>query len=345
MTENLRKYLEDIEARLDPSVEEEILEGIDKWCDYKIGSSRLPAGRKGSKPQIPFPDININDAIKDDELMIIREFAGVSRRLEQDSRHPLRVRCNYGVANVATAFGCGLFEMPYETNTLPNAIKLGQERCIELADEPLPEPDAGNFADIFRVGKLYREIKDTYPKIGRYVHFEQPDLQGPMDNLELLWGSDIFYALIDEPEAIHALLEKITRFIMLELDRWLELFSENRGQASYFRHRERGCIALRDDSAMNLSPRFFEEFIAPYDQRILEKYGGIVHFCGKGDHFIPMLAQIKGLHGINMSQPHLNDMQKVFAHTIDKGLHLSLSIVYEPQGEHDYENLLLLGKD
>ncbi|MBQ9409192.1 MAG: hypothetical protein IJU28_07390, partial [Clostridia bacterium] len=62
-------------------------------------------------------------------------------------------------------------------------------------------------------------------------------------------------------------------------------------------------------------------------------------------HFIPLLTKLEGLRGINMSQPHLNDMQKVFSHTIDKGLHLSLSIDYTPQGNHAYENLLLLGHD
>ena len=38
---------------------------------------------------------------------------------------------------------------------------------------------------------------------------EQPDLQGPMDNLELLWGSELFYALYDLPDEIHALLDKL----------------------------------------------------------------------------------------------------------------------------------------
>ena len=102
------------------------------------------------------------------------------------------------------------------------------------------------------------------------------------------------------------------------------------------------AIALRDDSAMNLSPDFFSEFIAPYDGRLLRKYGGIMHFCGRGDHFIERLAKLEGLNGINMSQPHLNDMDKVFAATIDKGLHLSLSTLSFDIGKHDGSNLLFL---
>ena len=43
-----------------------------------------------------------------------------------------------------------------------------------------------------------------------------------------------------------------------------------------------------------------------------------------------------------MSQPHLNDMDKVFAATIDKGLHLSLSTPSFDIGKHDGSNLLFL---
>lgn len=54
------------------------------------------------------------------------------------------------------------------------------------------------------------------------------------------------------------------------------------------------------------------------------------------------LAKLEGLNGINMSQPHLNDMDKVFAATIDKGLHLSLSTPSFDIGKHDGSNLLFL---
>ena len=345
MTNALKRCLDDIEARLNPDAEEEILGGWKDWAEHKIGSDKLPGLRPKSESVLEWQHININDALNDYEKMAIRELEGVHHRLSTGSNFPLRVRCNYGVATVATAFGCGLFEMPRQTDTLPNAIKLGGDACLALVDAPLPDENAGNFERVWLMGKLYREIADSYPKIGRYVHVEQPDLQGPMDNMELLWGSELFYALVDEPKAVHALLNKITAFISRQMNKWLELFPENRGTASYFRHSARGSLTIRNDSAMNLSPATFEQFIAPYDQRLLNEFGGIIHFCGRGDHFVPLLARYDNITGVNMSQPHLNDMDKVFANTIDKGIHLSLSIDYEPQGVHDWSNLLLLGND
>jgi uroporphyrinogen-III decarboxylase len=82
-----------------------------------------------------------------------------------------------------------------------------------------------------------------------------------------------------------------------------------------------GHIMLRDDSAMNLSPAMYETFVKPYDQRLFDVLsGGAVHFCGRGDHYIESLSNVRGLHAINLSQPHLNDMEKIFRNTVDKGL-------------------------
>lgn len=78
---------------------------------------------------------------------------------------------------------------------------------------------------------------------------------------------------------------------------------------------------LRDDSAMNFSPAMFEEFIEPYDQRLLNHFGGgAIHFCGRGDHYIHRLSQMKGVHAINLSQPECNNMEVIFHNTIDKGI-------------------------
>ena len=342
MTEKLERYLEDIESRLDPAQEDEILQYWKDWSEHRVSAAKQPRNLRGVPSRLEWPHININDALEDDELMVLKEFSRVDDMLARKGSYPLRVRCNYGVANVASAFGAELFIMPRETDTLPNVKKLGEDGCAGLLDRPLPGIGDGNFKDVFRVGRLFRQIMDTYPRIGRYVHCEQPDLQGPMDNLELLWGSELFYALYDDPDTIHALLDKIASFMALVLDEWLRLFPENAGRANFFRHTEKGSVVIRDDSAMNLSPAFFDEFIAPYDGRLLKKYGGIVHFCGKGDHFIDRLARLEGLNGINMSQPHLNDMEKVFSETIDRGIHLTLSVNPFPVEGHDTNNLIFL---
>jgi hypothetical protein len=73
---------------------------------------------------------------------------------------------------------------------------------------------------------------------------------------------------------------------------------------------------------MNLSPDMYDEFAAPYDGALLKRYGGAVHFCGRGDHYVKSLCSLEGLYGINMSQPHLNDMEVIYQHSVDQGIKL-----------------------
>ena len=70
---------------------------------------------------------------------------------------------------------------------------------------------------------------------------------------------------------------------------------------------------LRLDSAMNVSEDFYNEFSKPYDREVLDYFGGgCLHFCGRGDHYISSACEIESLYGIQLSQPHLNDMKKLF---------------------------------
>ena len=80
---------------------------------------------------------------------------------------------------------------------------------------------------------------------------------------------------------------------------------------------------LRDDSAMNLSSDMFNEFIRPYDQRLLDEFGGgAIHFCGRGDHYIAALSAMDGVHAIHLSQPECNKMDTIYANTVDKGIRI-----------------------
>jgi hypothetical protein len=72
---------------------------------------------------------------------------------------------------------------------------------------------------------------------------------------------------------------------------------------------------------MNLSPEMFDEFIVPYDQRLLSEFGGgCVHFCGRGDHYIDRLPLMEGVFAIAMSQPEYNNMERIYSNTVDKGI-------------------------
>jgi hypothetical protein len=71
---------------------------------------------------------------------------------------------------------------------------------------------------------------------------------------------------------------------------------------------------------MNISGELYQEFVQPRDEKIIKHFGGGIHFCGRGDHYVEHLAAIEGLSSINISQPDWNDMEKIYKATIDQDI-------------------------
>ena len=317
--------LEDLERRIDPDTE---IDYERQWRDFLYGRFEgdifIPTRKKTSRQTAVFEPVrNINDAVSDYDRMLRHQLQDVSAALSGTLRSPC-IRANYGTGIMTSLFGAEIFHMPRQTNTLPTTRAVQDTDHIRaIVEKGLPDLHAGFGKDVFAFGALCAETFEHYPKVKRFVRVYHPDLQGPLDLCELLWGSEFFYAMYDEPELVHALLRLITDTYIAFMDRWLALFppdAEMNPHWSTLYHR--GTILLRDDSAMNLSPQLYRDFAAPYDAELLQRYGGAVHFCGRGDHYIDILCAVPGLYGINMSQPHLNDMERIYQHTVDQGIPL-----------------------
>ena len=90
---------------------------------------------------------------------------------------------------------------------------------------------------------------------------------------------------------------------------------------------------LRDDTPVMLRAAQYEEFVKPYDQRILDAFGGCIHYCGCGDQFIRSMSESRNLYGVNISQPELNDMERFWqAVTANKLVVLGMPETYVPEG-------------
>jgi hypothetical protein len=143
-----------------------------------------------------------------------------------------------------------------------------------------------------------------------------------MDNAELAWGSDIFLAFYDTPDLVHAFLDLMTDHYLAFMRKWYDMVPpRDPGYANHWGLMHRGRIMLREDSLMNLSPDIFVDFVRDREQRCLtELGGGAIHYCGRGEHFIEPMSRMQSLYAINLSQPHLNDMDRICRNTIDKGI-------------------------
>jgi len=327
MNDTLARCLEDMENRIDDSVEAELDRSWRDFCHDRIGRGVFDPCRPTKRaPQTEWPSARINRAIEDHDAMLLHQFAACSRVLASGSGELLTVRANYGTPILAMVFGGELFMMPDDTDTLPACRPFDDApaalRRIAEADEPTLENPY--LQRVFDTTRQIAEIQSTYPRIGRWVRAYHPDLQGPIDVLDLLLGAATFELLYDEPGLVHAALDRITTTYARVMKAWQTLSGVAASDvAHHWAMLHRGTLMIRNDSAMNISGDMFDEFIRPYDQRLLDEFGGgAIHACGRVDHFINRLSTMRGYFAMNLTQPHLNDMDKCFAATIDQGMQL-----------------------
>jgi hypothetical protein len=322
----LNRYLDDLERRIDPAVEDALWNDWIAFCDGRfVGDIFSPRRRSPHPPAIDWPEISINAAVDDFDAMAVQQFRSVSNALASASGEILCVRSNYGSSILPSVFGAKIFVMAEETQTLPTShpIAGGVNAIRSLIDRGVPDLRDGFGARTLDMAERFNAILASRPNLSRHIHQYHPDLQGPMDVCEVLWGSSLFIDIIDHPDVVHALLSLITDTYIRFMTAWLAIVPSRTPYAVHWSMLHRGQIMLRNDSAMNFSPAMYDEFIRPYNQRLLDTFGGGAdHFCGRGDHTIASATSTPHLYAVQLSQPHLNDMETILRHTVDRGIKL-----------------------
>jgi len=317
--------LEDLERRLDADVEADVTA---QWEDFLMdrfqGDIFTPCRRACTQPGVELPNIHINDAQEDPDLMVRMQLAGASRALADPKLIPC-IRADYSSGIMSSLFGAEVFVMPREMNCLPTTRAFNDtEKMREILQKGMPSLTGGLGQKVFDFGEICAEAFEKYPKVKKYVYVYHPDTQGPLDIAELMWGGEMFYAMYDEPELVHGVLDLISRTYTAFMEKWFAIWPGRQDINPHWGNMwHKGRIVLRDDSAMNLSPALYAEYAAPCDSALLEHFGGgAVHFCGRGDHYMETLCACPWLTAINLSQPHLNDMETIYRNTVDKGIKL-----------------------
>jgi hypothetical protein len=333
-------YLADLERRIDPD-EEARIHGA--WIDFLEGrlEGRLapgepfvPPARVPNPPKERWPRIHINDALADIDTMVLHQLSLVSDVLASGGSSILNVRTNYGVSIMTSQLGCEVVTMARKQGNLPTTKPLGgfgplpagRERVDEIRaalDRGVPDLRAGQGGDVFDCGERFAELLSGSETLDRWILLYHPDAQGPVDNAELAWGSDIFLAFYDDPELVHRFLDLMVDHYLAFLGAWFAAHPPRGPYSAHWGNLMKGQVMLRDDSLMNLSPAIYDEFIRDRETRcIRELGGGAIHYCGRGSHVIDRFRAMEGLHAVNLSQPHLNEMDVVFRETVDHGLNL-----------------------
>jgi len=320
---NLNPYFEDLLKRINPDEEMRLKREWLAFANLKLNEGYFAPTRTPTPPTIEWPSILINDALQSDTLMIYQQLYLISEALRAHSGELLNLRSNYGTGIIPSMFGAEIFMMPPKTDTLPatKSMPAGKDSILEILASGKIDFDKGFSGRVFSTARLYLEMVQPYPELKEFLHYYNPDLQGPMSLCESLWGSACFMDFYDDPDSVEAALDFLTQVYIDYTKKWHELVPPTSSEYSV----EWGCLhkghtIIRNDTAMNISGDMYEEFVLPRDQKIIAEFGGGVHFCGRGDHYIEHLANINGLSCINISQPDWNDMEKIYTNTVDKNI-------------------------
>lgn len=284
-------------------------------------SAWLPTARcAATAPDTDWPSYPYNDTFVDPAKMLLDQLRAPFLHHQLGDYHPLNIRCNYGTVILPSVFGAGY---QLTETSLPWAHHLGgRDEVRALIDRGVPDTHHGLGGTCFQTAAYYREVLSAYPRLREAITLYHPDLQGPFDVAHLIWGPDILYALYDCPDLVHALLALVTETYRVWMREWKAFVGEGNEFTTQWNFYIRGGIMLRDDTPVMLSAGHYEEFVKPYDQALLDEFGGCIHFCGRGDAFISSMGECEHLYGIHSSQPDLNDVDLLLRSTVDRGIAL-----------------------
>lgn len=289
----------------------EVLEFIESNLDVEFETAKLQRVKAGNAPvisyvwsELDYPSYPIQEQHEDFEKMMCMELNQVVQGILNRDDRVYSIRANYGVGTLPSLFGAtSSFVDPYQ---MPWCNHLEtKEEVQNLIQKGVPDLNTGFGSRVIETYNFYREMLKGYPLAEKFIRCYHPDLQGTFDVAHMLIGPEIFYELYDDPEYLKQLLALISdTYIQYMKKVKTYINDETDGFCYHWNNLFPGKIVLRDDSSVCLSLEMFQEFVLPYNNKILEAFGrGSIHYCGAKQTWLEeMLQKTKGLAGINFGR-------------------------------------------
>ena len=302
----IRQHKDDIDAGA--AMQRRIWEG---------GKTRaVPLHLWSDAADIKLPSYNTKETHYDSEKMLLNELNGAVAAVAGGMQAVPSVRANMGCGIYPTLFGLkqSLFEdkMPWLLE------RLDKETLAKMGPEDL------KFSDEFKTGLEHMDyMADKLSGTGCRVY--PLDLQGPYDTAHLVYGDDIFYDMYEDPDFVHHLMELSCHAILMGMDECLKHIPNAENELSHYNclvmPRGMGGLKISEDTSTLLSKDHIQEFVTPYTNQILERYGGgYIHYCGKNKHlFGEVMDNMPLAYGINLGNTDKHDMAAFLRTCADKG--------------------------
>jgi len=215
------------------------------------------------------------------------------------------VRPFTGTEIFAAAFGCRVArpegDMPFAEPMVHTSA--------EAAKLTVPDLDAPPLRILFEMADELRR------RGGPEVLMSLPDIQSPMDIAALIWDkTDLFCAMVTEPEAVKEVAGKAMELLTAFLDEWFSRYGREL-ISHYPAYYLPWGVTLSEDEIGSVNPEMFEEFFLPTLCALSERYDGIgIHCCAASKHQWPGFRKVSRLRLLNLGGPSLSaeDMHEAY---------------------------------
>jgi uroporphyrinogen-III decarboxylase len=201
----------------------------------------------------------------------------------------------YGTGVLASGFGVKIICNP----KADPAVDIPQMQHPEEIDL-LKLPEAGKSGAM----PIVMQMMDYF-----LAHTDLPvgftDCQGPLTTAFQIAGYDkMCYWMYMDPNRIHKLMTLITDGLIAWVRFQKEFTSQSLTGGSFPLSVKLpagfGGVWMSDDDSVLMSPDLYNEFVRPYNEKILAAFGGgCIHYCGNSTQNIENYCNTKGLTAIN----------------------------------------------
>lgn len=236
------------------------------------------------------------ERLADPLLMLKSGLDGIKPHLEVEDDCVPTVRVEFGTAQVAAAFGCPIV---FPENSPPAAGPHVMERAEEVYEMEKPALDAGWY------GKLAEWTEIWLENLPDGVHIQHPDIQSAFNSAHLIRGNDILLDFYDDPEALGALLDLVTDF-MIDITRHVRgMITDDNEWFFDWSAMWRGQARISNCSMHMISPEFYREYVLPRDVRFFDEIGGgRMHYCGTYSEVIDEFYEVPSITGLDYDGAH-----------------------------------------
>ncbi len=306
------RCLEQVEAVLDPEHLERTYRLWEDCRNYRP-IPHLPMVMACPAPD--WPQYSMDEIQTDMEKMLVSELAHVyAACLVKDDSLP-SIRANYGTGILPSLFGCEIAR--FDHGTLPAAIPLHDEEKVRAHIESgIPDLRGGLGGRVFDTVAFYVDTFSAYPNIRKWVKIDLADTQGPLDAADVIWGSEIFEAMYVDPDLTHAFISLVTDTLaaFTRAHQKLDGIPFNPAPTSL------GRVCIREDCSVMVSGEMYDIFCKPYAQRLLDEFGGSIHWCGDGKAWWRSLITLRNLNAVNPYQGQFYDPVEMHRYCRDAGV-------------------------